>query len=290
MSAQNYLILDPSFLVKPDKLEKFGEIEDFFAEGGSKPEIILPSIFQSIDPELPKVADLENTDLGQDDDLRDVLTAWGVDQSKYDETLKKLLDNKQFNQFFKNPDRRERIRYPNDLRFIPPEKLGKNSLHRDGDVYKFLSRAKTSATDAVKETFWEIISLSDKFKASIVVCNKKFGTLAKRAHIPQWGFYGAGGIAIGRFIIDKLPAEHLAEISHLAPEPALLLLSSLDQTGISLALWMFQAARRQGVFEQVKEFLSEDQEQSKERGCIIRTPYQPPKYKKQPYQRNISNI
>ena len=35
MSAQNYLILDPSFLVKPDKLEKFGEIEDFFAEGKS---------------------------------------------------------------------------------------------------------------------------------------------------------------------------------------------------------------------------------------------------------------
>ena len=132
MSAQKYLILDPSFFVKPDNLEKFGKIEDFLAEGGSKPEIILPSIFQSIDPESQN-ADLENAVVAesQNDDLRDVLTAWGVDQSKYKETLEKLLSNKQFIQFFNDPDRRERIRYANDLGFIPPEKVGKNCLHRD---------------------------------------------------------------------------------------------------------------------------------------------------------------
>ena len=271
MSAQNYLILDPSFFVKPDKLEKFGEIEDFFAEGGSKPEIILPSIFQSIDPELPKIADLENTDPGQDDDLRDVLTAWGVDKSKYDETLKKLLANKQFNQFFKNPDRRERIRYANDLGFIPPEKLGKNCLHRD-DVYKFLDRVKSSAADAVKKTFWEIISLGDKFQTNIAVCNKKLRVFGRRAKILQWGFYGGGAIALCRFIIDKLPVDALAEIYNIAPDSALLLLASLDITGISLALWVLHAAHKKGLFTKIEKHLSSRQQQSKELGCQIWTP------------------
>ena len=131
MSAQKYLILDPSFFVNPDKLEEFGKIEDSLAEGGSKPEIILPSILQSIDPQNQNtnevVSDIEPLN---NSDLRDVLTAWGIRPSEYEKVLEKLLSNKHFTQFFNNPDRRDRIKYPKDLGFIPPEKLGKNCLQQ----------------------------------------------------------------------------------------------------------------------------------------------------------------
>jgi len=275
MSAQKYLILDPSFFVNPDKLEEFGKIEDSLAEGGSKPEIILPSILQSIDPQNQNtnevVSDIEPLN---NSDLRDVLTAWGIHPSEYEKVLEKLLSNKHFTQFFNNPDRRDRIKYPKDLGFIPPEKLGKNCLQQS-DVYKFLGRVRSSAANAVKKAYWEIISLGDKFKANIVVCNKKLRMFGRRIHIQQWGFYGTGGIALCRFIIDKLPADALAEMYGIAPESALLLLSSFDMTGISLALWTFHAAHKRGAFEKIKEHLSSRQEQSKYEGCMIYTPYEP---------------
>ena len=66
MSAQKYLILDPSFIVKPDNLEKFGKIEDFLDEvdvgkrilyvmpNSAKDVFVSTSLFKSIKEKYPK--------------------------------------------------------------------------------------------------------------------------------------------------------------------------------------------------------------------------------------------
>ena len=66
----------------------------------------------------------------------------------------------------------------------------------------------------------------------------------------------------------------LSEMYGLAPESALLLLSSFDITGISLALWTFHAAHKRGAFKKIKEHLSSRKEKSNYDGCMIYTPFE----------------